>query len=1075
MSTKKLSYDIGVGFNVDSSQLNNLRQSLSALEKDLGLSQLQIINPQSVEQAKADLQEIRSAAKIAGDAIEASFNPKLNTINVQTFQNHLKQSNVTVQMLGNSLAKAGIQGEQAFRNMSVQILNTGFQLKKTSSLVQSMANTLGNTIKWSIASTALNTVTGKIQEAWGYTKKLDASLNDIRIVTGKSAESMEKFAKQANRAAKSLGAATTDYTNASLIFYQQGLGETDVQARTEATIKAANVTGQSAAEVSEQLTAVWNGYKVVAEEAETYVDKLAAVAATTAADLEELSDGMSKVASAASTMGVNIDQLSAQLSTIVSVTRQDASLVGTALKTIYARMGDLKVDGVDEFGTSLGDVSGQMRQMGIEVLDQEGNLKDMGGIIEEVAEKWGDWTDAQQQAAAVAIAGKRQYNNLIALFENWDMYESALATSQAGVGTLQKQQDTYMDSLEAHLNQLSVAGERVYDAFFDSESMKDFIDGLTVVVDGVANLIEAIGGGGNMLLMLGSTAVRVFSVQLSGAITGFIANIQASKFNIQQLEAQIAMEQQLRNTNMPKTEQHYQALLDMKKEELKYHKLITAEQRAQIDGMIEAQNENFTNIENQQEQLTKTHRQIEELTGEQVTIIDTGAEHLVEDQELEDASQAKKAAENRANAAAADRVAEGVRTDEQANEKIEGYKEANQLMAERNDPETIKKSKIRLAEVEQEQADIDTIVSEEESARAAAEALGVASDSEYQSKSDILVKRTKNLQRKINKKRFDGRDVSAEEAQLAELADESNQLRTTHEAYKTAKQKRVEAGLGTDEEVENRRAVLDTERQNLKSTLSKEDQKDRKKLMEENDEKRKRIEEVVKEDQEAKEEVEKTTKNYAEAKEAKEATGTKVVTAEEIVEIFERAIATSRESEVTVDQGVQGGDALDSYQANADQIAQDFSDATDGQDITSVDPTTITDPAQLEMLEQYKSILQEIDALHKSQASAVEELNNLTNEKNRTLTESNKIELSELQAEKQYELVLGKVSKGVKLNAKEQKVLQQYLKKAQKIVQKIRKELKITLRLIKRMLLQRDKLLRQKSKLQKLLTHKRKL
>jgi TP901 family phage tail tape measure protein len=124
------------------------------------------------------------------------------------------------------------------------------------------------------------------------------------------------------------------------------------------------------------------------------------------------------------------------MATIVSVTRQDASLVGTALKTIYARMGDLEVDGVDEFGTSLGDVSGKMRQMGIDILDQEGNLRDMGGVIEEVAQKWGTWTDAQQQAAAVAIAGKRQYNNLIALFENWDMYESSLATSQNAEGTL---------------------------------------------------------------------------------------------------------------------------------------------------------------------------------------------------------------------------------------------------------------------------------------------------------------------------------------------------------------------------------------------------------------------------------------------------------------------------------------------------------------------------------------------------------------------------------------------------------------------------------------------------------------
>lgn len=1036
MSTKKLSYDIGIGFNVDSSQLNNLRQSLSALEKDLGLSQLQIINPQSVEQAKADLQEIRSAAKIAGDAIEASFNPKLNTINVQTFQNHLKQSNVTIQMLGNSLAKAGIQGEQAFRNMSVQILNTGFQLKKTSSLVQSMANTLGNTIKWSIASTALNTVTGKIQEAWGYTKKLDASLNDIRIVTGKSAESMEKFAKQANRAAKSLGAATTDYTNASLIFYQQGLGETDVQARTEATIKAANVTGQSAAEVSEQLTAVWNGYKVVAEEAETYVDKLAAVAAATAADLEELSDGMSKVASAASTMGVNIDQLSAQLSTIVSVTRQDASLVGTALKTIYARMGDLKVDGVDEFGTSLGDVSGQMRQMGIEVLDQEGNLKDMGGIIEEVAEKWGDWTDAQRQAAAVAIAGKRQYNNLIALFENWDMYESALTTSQTGAGTLQKQQDTYMDSLEAHLNQLSVAGERVYDAFFDSDSMKDFIDGITVAVEGVANLIEAIGGGGNLLLMLGSTAIRVFSVQLTGAISGFIANIQASKFNVQQLEAQIAMEQQLRNTEMPKTEKHYQTLLDMKKEELKYHKLISAEQRAQIDGMIEAQNQNFTDKENQQQQFKTSKQTLESLTGEKLTVVGTG-NHLAENQELETAYQSQKNAQSRA--AAATQAVE----DKGPDFDFERYKlslEHNQLTEEVS-KKGILQNKNRLAEVKKEKNEIDTIVSEEQNARQTAEDLGVLTEPEYQSKQAGYLRKVKSVEKTIQKKKRTGEDYTADEQELEQLKTESNQISTAFSTYQSAKKRRTDAGLDDDAEVSRRRSALDEEEKILTEAVSKKGIKKNKKRLAENEAETQENEAIVTEEKNAKISEKVTQQIYEQQKQEAEKNGQTVITEEEFLQRFLAALEKSRNSEITVDQGIQEGDALDIYRANADQVAQDFSAATGGQDISTVDPSTITGPEQLEMLRQYQEILGNIDGVYQSQKRSIEELTSLTSENNRTLLESNKTDLANLKSEKQYELVLNKVAKGVKLNSTEEKTLQQYLKKAQKIVQKNTKEI----------------------------------
>jgi hypothetical protein len=65
-------------------------------------------------------------------------------------------------------------------------------------------------------------MTGSVQEAYGYVKNLDSSLNDIRIVTQKSADDMADFAVQANKAATALGKSTTDYTNASLIYYQQG-------------------------------------------------------------------------------------------------------------------------------------------------------------------------------------------------------------------------------------------------------------------------------------------------------------------------------------------------------------------------------------------------------------------------------------------------------------------------------------------------------------------------------------------------------------------------------------------------------------------------------------------------------------------------------------------------------------------------------------------------------------------------------------------------------------------------------------------------------------------------------------
>jgi hypothetical protein len=64
-----------------------------------------------------------------------------------------------------------------------------------------------------------------VQNAFSYVKALDSSLNDIQIVTNKSSSEMSNFAIEANKTAKMLGQQTTAYTNAALIYYQQGLGD----------------------------------------------------------------------------------------------------------------------------------------------------------------------------------------------------------------------------------------------------------------------------------------------------------------------------------------------------------------------------------------------------------------------------------------------------------------------------------------------------------------------------------------------------------------------------------------------------------------------------------------------------------------------------------------------------------------------------------------------------------------------------------------------------------------------------------------------------------------------------------
>jgi hypothetical protein len=93
-------------------------------------------------------------------------------------------------------------------------------LKKANGLLTKFKDSLIRTAGWQISSSMLHGFIGSISSAYNYSKDLNTSLNNIRIVTGKNIDEMARFAEQANRAARALSTTTTAYTDAALIFYQ---------------------------------------------------------------------------------------------------------------------------------------------------------------------------------------------------------------------------------------------------------------------------------------------------------------------------------------------------------------------------------------------------------------------------------------------------------------------------------------------------------------------------------------------------------------------------------------------------------------------------------------------------------------------------------------------------------------------------------------------------------------------------------------------------------------------------------------------------------------------------------------
>lgn len=521
----------GVGMKVDHAGFNEAKKAFQDLYKAADPNNTNRGYPLTQELWKA-----ADAAKTLETAMERAYNPNLKSFNIRTLNAELEKSGTSLTQIQQTFTQAGSLGEKALLNMSKAVITSNDQIKMSNTLIEKMGTTLANSFKWTVASSFWNNIIGSVQTCINYVEDLDTSLNRIQIVTGKSADQMAQFAEQANNAARNLGTTTTAYSDAALTFYQQGLSDTEANARAELSMKVSNVTGLSAEDSAEYVTSVLNGYKVGSEEAEAAMDKLAAIGAHTASSLGELSEAMSKTASAASTMGVTEDQLAAQLATIISVTRADPSSVGTALKTVYSRITDIST-GADGAEVSLGTYSDKLAALGINVLDMNGRLRDMGSVMEEIGEKWSTYNKEQQVSIAQTMGGARQYSQLISLFDNWGMYVDALGYSYDSLGTLQQQEDVYLESNVAHIRHNTAAWQDFYDSILDEKAINAVYDGLSGIGSALANITDGLGGGIPAMMAFGAALSGVFNKQLSVGIGNFAAqlkeNLNSKDVNIQ--------------------------------------------------------------------------------------------------------------------------------------------------------------------------------------------------------------------------------------------------------------------------------------------------------------------------------------------------------------------------------------------------------------------------------------------------------------------------------------------------------------------------------------------------------------
>lgn len=195
--------------------------------------------------------------------------------------------------------------------------------------------------------------------------------------------------------------------------------------------------------------------------------------------------------------------------------------MGNFVKAILPRLTSNKATGI-------------LEGLGISLTDEQGNLRDVMKVYEEVAHKIKDISDSERMVVYEGLAGKYHISRLTAMLDDLgsadSMYKSMYDSSKNSTGSAMDENEKYMQSLQARINLARVEVEKLALAFGEAFLTEGMIQGLKVFGEfagGLANLIETVGalpivlGTASAGLALMSTSFRALMISVGGAAVSF--------------------------------------------------------------------------------------------------------------------------------------------------------------------------------------------------------------------------------------------------------------------------------------------------------------------------------------------------------------------------------------------------------------------------------------------------------------------------------------------------------------------------------------------------------------------------
>lgn len=154
------------------------------------------------------------------------------------------------------------------------------------------------------------------------------------------------------------------------------------------------------------------------------------------------------------------------------------------------------IGGVEELSGEIADLTKTASKPGGISLftdDSKTEFKSTTQLLRDISEIYDELTDKQQADLLEKLAGKRQGQVVASILNNFGAVDKSLATMSDSTGGAMREMEIIEESLEFKLNALKETATGIFQNLFAQNDMAMVIDFLTVILNFVDKITQALG------------------------------------------------------------------------------------------------------------------------------------------------------------------------------------------------------------------------------------------------------------------------------------------------------------------------------------------------------------------------------------------------------------------------------------------------------------------------------------------------------------------------------------------------------------------------------------------------------